>query len=499
MADISNVINVSLLAGSQLALADNMNSVALITTDRTFLNSNKRYAVYANAAQVAADFGSASDVAVFANKVFSQSPNPVNAGGQLVVGYWRSSAEAVPATAGYLSGAQLNENNAVSELQKISNGEMTILIDTASVALTALNFSVIDSMADVVSILDAALATATVSYSNLKLTITSDTTGVASTVDFATDAGGGGDFVGALLGLVDGSGAIKVDGVAATNPAAETEAEALSELSSLVAFKGFCFMDESTDPNRLLIAAWAQANSVLAYDVFSGATNLVRDVANVPWNVKLSGYDNYRMIYSKANNRALAAAYMARLHTVNFNVDASAITMNLKTLVGVSPEDYTQTEINEANAIGLDLYTTIKNVPVVLCSEGNDFADNVYNLIAYIQEAKVDAFNLLKSVPTKISQTTEDVNSIVNTVRQTTIKYVSAKVFGPGKWTRADSFGDLDTFNRSIESKGFYVLAGLLEDQSSADRASRKSPPIMVAVKNQGAVHKADIIISFNL
>jgi len=32
-----------------------------------------------------------------------------------------------------------------------------------------------------------------------------------------------------------------------------------------------------------------------------------------------------------------------------------------------------------------------------------------------------------------------------------------------------------------------------------ADRQQRKSPVIQVAVKNAGAVHEADIIISFNL
>ena len=68
-----------------------------------------------------------------------------------------------------------------------------------------------------------------------------------------------------------------------------------------------------------------------------------------------------------------------------------------------------------------------------------------------------------------------------------------------GEWSSPDSFGDLDTFKRNIRDFGFYVLAGSLADQPQSERAQRKSPTIQVAVKNAGAIHKVDVIISFNL
>ncbi len=69
--------------------------------------------------------------------------------------------------------------------------------------------------------------------------------------------------------------------------------------------------------------------------------------------------------------------------------------MNLKTLNGITPADYSQTDITNADIVGLDVYTTIKNVPLVICSSGNDFVDNRYNLISYMNDVQVAAFNVL--------------------------------------------------------------------------------------------------------
>ena len=194
----------------------------------------------------------------------------------------------------------------------------------------------------------------------------------------------------------------------------------------------------------------------------------------------------------------LAASYMARTHTVNFNAENSAITMHLKTL-SVPAEDYSPTEIAAAYQVGLDLYTTIKDVPVVLTSDANDFVDNVYNIIAFIDAVQTDMFNVLKATGTKIPQTTRGVNQLVAQGEKTTRGFVRAGVFAPGAWSSPDTFGDISTFNRNIEQFGFYWLAGLLKDQPQADRVARKSPVLQAAVKNAGAIHSVDIIINFNL
>lgn len=502
MADISNVINVALLPEGQLVARDNMNVVAIMTAQQDGpLSSANRYELYSDPASVAAAFGSSSEMAAYANTFFATAPNPTSAGGVLVAGYWRGASETVAASAAVLTGAQVSEVSLISSLQAISDGSLNIDVDGFTVSVSALDLRTVTSLADVATLLDNEVtgitgAAVTVTADN-RFVVTSATTGILSLIDFAVDPAVG-TFIGTLLGLSAGSGAVAVQGAASAVLAIETQVDAITALKALVNIKGACFIDSAIDADRVLLATWAQANSVLIYDVFSLAANLVIDPTNVVWSIKLSGYTNYRMLYSAAGNRQLAASYMARAHVVNFSAENSAITMHLKTLA-VTAETYSQSDVTAAKAVGLDLYTTIKDVPTVLTSGANDFVDNRYNIIAFIDSVQTDMYNLLKATGTKIPQTKRGVNQLLDQAEKTSRGFVRAGVFAPGVWSSPDYFGDYDTFNRGIEENGFYWKAGELADQPAIDRANRLSPVIQGAVKNAGAIHSADIIINFNL
>lgn len=502
-ANISNVINVALLPEGLLAARDNMNVVAVMTSQQTGpLSTANRYALYSDVASVAEDFGTDSDIYAHATAFFGTTPNPTNAGGLFVAGYWRGASENVDATAAVLTGAQLVETTVIDQLQAISDGSFDITVDGELIQVSAFDTRTITTLEELATALSVELvgatksATATISDDD-RLIITSDSTGAASTITLASDPAAG-TFIGTLLGIAAGTGATITQGAAADVLAAETQVEAITALKALVNVKGVVFIDSTDDATRKLLAEWAQANSTLVYDVFSAAANLTIDPTNVVWDIKLSSLTNYRMLYSAAGNRKLATAYMARAHVVNFNAERSALTMQLKAL-SVTAEDYTQGEITAAKAVGLDIYTTIKDVPVVLTSGANDFVDNRYNIIAFIDAVQTDMFNLLKGTATKIPQTQRGVNQMIDQAEKTTRGFVRAEVFAPGTWTSPDYFGDQDTFNRNIEENGFYWIAGALADQPQADRQARKSPVLQGAVKNAGAIHSADIIINFNL
>lgn len=497
-ADISNVINVQLVPSGTLAARDNMNVVSIMTSQQGGpLSSANRYQLYSNASDVATDFGSSSDAASFATAFFATQPNPTNAGGVLVMGYWRASDEDVDATAAVLTGAQLSEASVIPELQKISDGAFDVDIDGTTVNVTGLDFQSVTTLSGAVTVLDTAVTGGTVTLSSdNRIVVTSDTTGATSTITFATDPGTG-TYVGTLLAIASGTGATTVQGAAADTLTAESKEDALNALIAEVQIRGGMFIDQPTDGERDTLAAWSQANNVLLYDVFTGTSYLEVDPTNRVWDIKLSGETNYRMIYSPANNRKLAASYMARVHTVLFSAENAALTMHLKEL-SQPAEAISEADLAAAKTVGLDVYTTIKQTPVVLTSGANDYVDNRYNLIAYVDAVQTDAFNLLKATGTKVPQTRAGVNQLVDQLEQTTRQFVRAAVFAPGTWNSPDFFGDLATFNRSIEQNGFYVLAGSLADQSAVDRDARKSPVIQVAVKNAGAIHSADIIINFN-
>jgi len=496
MASINRVVNVALLPEGQQASRDNMNVIAVLTSETGVITSAERYRAYLEISAVEADWGTASVVTQYAQTVFGTKPNATNFGGTLIVGLHRAVAETVPATAATLRSTQLVESTLISQLQTITNGSFNITVDATPVVAASLDFSAVTTLDGVAAILDTAITGAVVSHNNGYLTVTSSTTGATSLLTYMTP-GPAGTFIGGLLTMSSGTGGTLAQGAASVVLPIETKVASLSALKALVNFKGGVFTDLVLDAEIPAIAAWAGANQTIIYNVFTGSSYLAVSAANPVWAVKLASQTNFRSLYSKSGNRLLAATYMARTHTVNFNAENSAMTMNLKTL-SVPSETYSDTEMDSAKRVGLDLYTSIKDTPVVLTSPANDFVDNVYNITAFIDAVQTDMFNILKATGTKIPQTTQGVNTLVAQGEKTSRGFVRAGVFAPGAWSSPDSFGNINTFNRNIEQFGFYWLAGLLKDQPQADRQARKSPVLQCAVKNSGAIHEASIIINFN-
>ena len=496
MASITNVINVQILTGGRLAARDNLNVVALITSERNFLNSNKRYEVYRDLASVANDFGTTSKAYDHAKAFFGTSPNPVNAGGYLVIGYWRASSETVAARAATLKGAELSGATVIGQLQAIADGSMKLTINGTASTLTGLDFRTVVSLGDVVAKLNTKLTGAVASLDGIGIVITSSTTGATSTLTFASAHTSGTD-VSSILGLSDGSGAVLTQGAAAGNLTVETKEAAVNAVRAETNAYGVVFVDQPTSVEAKALAQLAQASGFLMYDVFTSASNLELDPSNVVWDIKLSSLTNYRMLYSKANNRKMATSYMARAHVVNFNGENTALTMHLKELI-VAAESYTEGEITKAKNVGLDVYTTIKNTPCILTSGANDFMDNRYNLIGFQDALQTDLYNLIKSTGTKIKQTTRGMNLIIDQCEKTSKGFARAGVFGAGTWSSPDTFGDINVFKRAIEQNGYYWIYGALADQPQSDREARKSTVIQGACKMAGAIHSAGVIVNVN-
>lgn len=496
MASITNVINVQILTGGRLAARDNLNVVALITSERNFLNSNKRYEVYRDLASVANDFGTTSKAYDHAKAFFGTSPNPVNAGGYLVIGYWRASSETVAASAATLKGAELSGAAVIGQLQAIADGSMVVTIDGTADTLTGLDFRTVTALSDVVTKLNGQLTGAVASLDGIGIVITSSTTGATSTLTFASAHTSGTD-VSSILGLSDGSGAVLTQGAAAGTLAAESKEDAVNAVRAETNAYGYVFADQPTSLEAKALAELAQAGGFLMYDVFSDPDNLELAPSNVVWDIKLSSLTNYRMLYSKANNRKMATSYMARAHVVNFNGENTALTIHLKEL-SIAAESYTEGEITKAENVGLDVYTTIKNTPCILTSGANDFMDNRYNLIGFQDALQTDLYNLLKSTGTKIPQTTRGMNLIIDQCEKTSKGFARAGVFGAGTWSSPDTFGDINVFKRAIEQNGYYWIYGALADQPQADREARKSTVIQGACKMAGAIHSASVIVNVN-
>ncbi|WP_334350885.1 DUF3383 family protein [Citrobacter portucalensis] len=398
-ASINNVINVTLLEEGRAAARDNINVCAILTSQTGVLSTAERWRSYKSASAVEQDWGASSVTAAFANVFFGTSPNPVSAGGTLIVGYWNAAGETLPATSGVLRGGEISQAVVLPALREKSDWSFSIEIDGTKHDVTEINGMTATTLADVIAQIQAKITpdVASVVFDGSRIAITSKSTGTNSVVGYPTVLDGG-SFIGDLLAVAEGSGASLVNGSASTEISPETQLESLSKLKAQVNIKGAAFIDKILDVQVPLIASWAKANAVIVYETFTGSAALEVDPTNPAWAVTLASQSNFRMLYSKAGNRKFGVSYMSRTHTVNFNGERTAITLHLKTM-NVSAESYEQTEIDKAKRVGLDIYTTIKDVPCVLSSGANDFVDNVYNLMAYVDAVQTDSFNLLKWTP----------------------------------------------------------------------------------------------------
>ena len=83
---------------------------------------------------------------------------------------------------------------------------------------------------------------------------------------------------------------------------------------------------------------------------------------------------------SDSDSQIAMAAYMSRLMSTNFEGSNTTQTMQMKDLIGISPDPLiNQSYLNACSSNGVDCYATIAGLPKVFSSGTNDFSDNVYN------------------------------------------------------------------------------------------------------------------------
>lgn len=492
--ELNRSVTVSLIPEGRAVAAENMNVIAILTDERGVLNSNNRYMVVAPS-EVASLFGTYSKANEWATVVAATQPNASQVGGALVIGYHRATNEDVAVRSATLTGVQVDEVLVINDTQSITDGSFVIEVDGVESVITGVNLTLATTLDEIKEALNVALLSlsvvATVDDANLILTAGEGTGKTISTLEGASE----GTPIATLLGLSQAAGALVTDGADAATLAPETRLEALTELKALVNFKGVVTTDRILDAEVLPIATWSRATNTLVYNVFEGSKYTVMKNSNPCWQVRMAGLKTFRMLYGA--DRKLAAAYMARMHTVNFNGENTAITMNLKELPIVA-DPISDDLWSKLNKIGLDVYTTTSGEPNVLCSYGNDYADNEYNLIAFVNAVQTDIFNVLKLTGTKLAQIERDGQKLVDTAEATSRRFVRANMLGAGAWTNPSTFGNVEVFKRAIKQDGFYWMLGDFDTQPQADRQRRKAPVLQGAIKNAGAIHNVDVIIFFN-
>lgn len=242
---------------------------------------------------------------------------------------------------------------------------------------------------------------------------------------------------------------------------------------------------EAADPSRIYGHTTQNANTLL--------TTSKDDIAS---QLAQHGFKRTLCIYSSTSKYAVASV-LGRAFSVNFNGTNTTITLKFKQLPGVVAEDLKVSQANALVSKNCNVYAKYNNDTAILqegvmCS--GVFIDEVHGLDWQQNSLETALWNLYYTSG-KVAQTEGGLNAQCAVLERACEQGVVNGLASPGVW-RGDEFGTLKS--GEFLTKGYYVYANSLDDQSQADREKRKAPVFQIAYKLAGATHFADVVVSVN-
>ena len=483
---------------SPMSIPYELFGIPLIVGDSSTISVVERFRTYSSIDGVGNDFLNTSPEFLAAEVFFEQEPQPAT----LFIGRW-----AATATPGQLIGAILTPTQQLlSNFTAITNGSFALSINGTAHNYTGINLSTALTINGVAAIIQTAVSTVVTGTTVVwnagqsEFIVTSPTTGVTSTVSFASTLSslGGSTDISGLLGWSSASGGFLSPGVAAES--ALTAVQALSNASSQWYGLSFATAAALATSDYTSVALYILASSrtrifgvnILTTDCINSA--ITNDLATT-----LKALSSKRVFWMYSSSVAYPVMTMfGRAFTVDFNGNETTITLAYKQAPGVGGEYLTESQFATLVAKGGNVNVEVNNSAVMIwpgqMSNGNWF-DEVHNVDWFANRVQSDVFNLLYTTTTKVPETDAGTNTIVLTIEASCIAAINNGMAGPGKWN-ADGFGSLQ--RGMTLTNGFYVFAPLVATQSEADREARKTVTIQVALKLQGAVHLPYVILNIN-
>lgn len=185
---------------------------------------------------------------------------------------------------------------------------------------------------------------------------------------------------------------------------------------------------------------------------------------------------------------------------VNFDASNTTITGEFKKLPGIVAEDLSQTAYSAMKQKGAVFYTVVETggqfdsgrvINSVSTSSYGEFIDDVFNLDAFVNYLTVNLYNALAGTPTKLKQTPDGQQVLINAAAQVGERFIDNGYLGPRNYTS-------DTTGEEVLSRGYEILtvANDILDITDSERSARKSAPITMRVFRAGAIHAVDVTVN---
>lgn len=480
---VDRVVKVTINMSPTAAGRRNFGALLIVGASRV-IDQSERLRSYTGITGVAADFGIEAPEYRAAEIYFSQSPRP----SLLYIG--RYLKEAAPAV---LRGAALTvEEAALAAWTDIEAGELTVTVDGTTSTIANLDFSTAITLEGIAAVIAAALAAkgATCSFDGERFELETIDAGADKTIGYAAGA------LAAQMKLTAATGLAPVPGADA-----ETPKECVVTLADRSGeWYGVTFADTSlTVDDHLAVAAFVNASSKSRITAATVTDTRVMDGAfstDLAFRAKAAKINRILVAYS-SNPYAVISA-LGRAFTVNFSANRSTITLKFKQLPGIVAEGLSETQANALAAKNCNVFATYDNDTAIFqegVMAGGAWFDEIHGLDWLQNAVQTEVWNLLYQSKTKIPQTDAGVNRIVARIDSVMREAINNGLVAPGTWN-SDGFGQLE--DGDYLPKGYYIYAGLVDDQAQSEREQRKAPPIQVAVKLAGAIHSVDVQIDVN-
>lgn len=436
---------------------------------------NLGYSIYSSPTQVGVDFGTASNTFFMANAIFSQQPNILAGGGQLIVILREVTQQTIALSADPTGGAFTLEYNG-NTTTSLSYTSTTAQIQAALQSLPGLTEiqvtgSIQNELLTVIfngvygEALTLSAPTNTLVIGTVPVTITFDTTVVGESYGAAITR---------TQGLVQYFGVMPTETLTVIGQTDALAAAAIILPLNLIGFN-VSYNLADIEPGGMI--------SLLTSGTFTNSRGLYYGDSSS----------------NGLNALTMMASYAGLALSVNFNGSNTTITMHLKTLLGVQPDSsMTQTVLNLAKTAGADCYVSIQGDPCVFTSGANKFFDQVYNLEWFLGALQVSAFNYLAQSATKVPQTEQGMDGLKGAERTVCNQAVTNQYCAPGTWTSPTTFGNQVLFLQNIQQYGYYIYSQPISQQLATARAARQSPLVQIAIKEAGAIQSSDIIVYVN-
>jgi hypothetical protein len=485
---INDLVKVDVLLSPQAAPVENFGALLLIGASDA-IDTDERIRKYAGLTAVETDLGVDSEEAKAAKLFYGQNPQPST----LFIGRWAKTGSAGLLYGGALTTAQ----QALTNFTSITDGGLHITVDGTVKTLADLDFTGVTNLNGVASVITTALAGATCVWNAAKsrFEFKSPTTGAASKISFGSAAAG--TDLSLLLNLTSSTKAKTVDGIAQ---------ESLTAAASILASKsnewyGVAVAVPSVqDSDLIALAQQGEASTPRKFTVLTTQDiNTLDPASTTDLAAQLAALKlNHTAVQYSSSTPYAAVSLFARQASVNFEANASTITLMFKQEPLVSPELLDETQAAALKAKNCNVfvsYNTANNVAIIqhgTVSSGL-YIDSIVGTDWLQNRAQADVFNLQYLSETKIPQTDQGANQVVTTLEGTMDAATNNGLCAPGTWT-GPAIGPLKT--GQTLAKGYFVYCPPMAFQSAADRAARKLPPVQIAAKLAGAIHEVDIIIN---